>query len=102
MSRSEFSQWYADRKWRAIRKAQLQREPLCRFCQRVSRVTVASIADHIEPHRGDRQKFWTGELMSLCGTCHSSTKQRMEAGKRVGCDVNGLPLDSEHHWGKAG
>lgn len=80
VSKSEFSNWYADRRWRAKRDALLAREPLCRFCAARGRVTPATIADHIEPHRGDRHKFWYGELQALCATCHSSTKQRIENG----------------------
>ena len=92
MARSKYSQWYADRRWRAKRAEQLQREPLCRFCRERGHLTPATIADHIEPHRGDLERFWQGELQSLCGTCHSSTKARMEAGRAVGCDVDGVPL----------
>lgn len=58
----------------------------------------ADVVDHIEPHRGDRTAFWTGALQSLCHPCHSSTKQRMEAGKHAGCDADGTPLAPGHHW----
>ena len=56
----------------------------------------ADVVDHIEPHRGDLTAFWQGELQSLCHQCHSGTKQRMENGKSVGCDVDGTPLGG---WG---
>lgn len=93
MTRGKYSAWYADRRWRAKRAAQLQREPLCRYCQQLGQITAATVADHIEPHRGDRKKFWSGALMSLCGSCHSSTKQREEAGSaRNGCDTDGWPV----------
>lgn len=92
MSRSKYSQWYATRQWRAIRAEQLQREPLCRFCMEAGRLTPANTVDHVTPHRGDRIAFWTGALQSLCATCHSSTKQRMEAGKGAGCDAEGWPI----------
>jgi 5-methylcytosine-specific restriction enzyme A len=26
----------------------------------------ATICDHVEPHRGDVNKFWLGPFMSLC------------------------------------
>lgn len=83
MARSQFSHWYCDRKWRAKRAAQLAKEPLCRFCKAEGRVTEAVIADHIVPHRGNKQLFWFGELQSLCAFCHSSTKHRMESGNVV-------------------
>lgn len=68
------------------------REPLCRFCAAHGRVTAATVADHIEPHRGDIAKFWRGELQSLCAHCHNSTKQAMEKSGRIkGCDTDGNP-----------
>ena len=93
MTNSQFSNRYADRKWRSKRAAQLQREPLCRYCERMGRITAATIADHIEPHRGDKVKFWRGALQSLCAECHSSAKQREESGSAPkGCDVDGWPV----------
>lgn len=71
--------WYASARWKALRALQLAREPLCRFHWQASGVTVvATVADHVVPHREDARLFWEGELQSLCATCHSSTKQRQE------------------------
>lgn len=93
MARSKYSQWYTSSRWRKKRATQLQREPICRFCERLGRVEPAVIADHIEPHRGDPIKFWSAELQSLCMTCHSSTKQRMENGKVVqAIGLDGWPI----------
>jgi 5-methylcytosine-specific restriction protein A len=45
------------------------------------RPTIANVADHIEPHRGDDKKFWNPDnLQSLCFTHHNSDKQRIEKG----------------------
>ena len=96
--RSEFSQWYADRRWRAKRALQLQIEPLCQFCRERGLLKPADVADHIEPHKGDRERFWNGELQSLCHACHSGTKQRMERSGKLGCDVNGDPYMPGEHW----
>lgn len=71
---------YGTYRWQIIRAAQLQGEPLCRFCIDRGIVTPAKVADHIEPHKGDPDKFWNGELQSLCAPCHSSDKQRIERG----------------------
>ena len=91
---SKYSQWYAKPRWREKRTRQLQRQPLCVFCERMGRTTPATIADHIEPHRGDLHKFWHGDLMSLCATCHSSVKQRMENGKAVvQVGLDGWPIE---------
>jgi hypothetical protein len=36
------------------------------MCLSEGKIVAARIADHIEPHRGDPIKFWTGALQSLC------------------------------------
>ena len=41
-------------------------------------VTPAPICDHVEPHKGDVIKVWTGELQSLCLDCHLVTKRQIE------------------------
>ena len=93
MGKSAYSNWYADRRWRAKREAQLQREPLCRFCEQLGRFTAATVADHIVPHRGDLHAFWYGALQSLCGHCHSSVKARIENGSApIGVDDEGWPI----------
>ena len=82
---------YKTRRWKALRIAQLQREPLCRMC--APKVTPATIADHIKPHRGNLNGFWHGQLQSLCASCHSGAKQSLEkSGKVRGCDENGIPF----------
>ena len=91
--------WYKTPEWRARSKDQLQREPWCRFCAARGLRVPARIADHIDPHRGDPVKFWSGLLQSLCGSCHSSVKQRIErAADRPGCGLDGLPIDPSHPW----
>lgn len=77
---------------------------------------AADVVDHIVPPKladaiasGDhaviaaaRALFWdTKNWQSLCKFHHDSTKKRLEiSGKRVGCDINGRPLDPNHHWNK--
>ena len=70
-----------DYQWQKRRLRQLQEHPLCAMCQAKTppRVTLARIADHIVPHRGDLALF-AGPLQSLCRSCHSSAKQREEWG----------------------
>jgi 5-methylcytosine-specific restriction endonuclease McrA len=90
---------YKTARWRKLRAQQLIEEPLCRYCDQAGKVTPATVADHVIPHRGDEAKFWGGELQSLCAACHSSAKQREEiTGKVIGCDADGWPLDPDHHW----
>lgn len=87
-------------RWQKRRAHQLLIEPLCRMCQARGRVTAATVADHVVPHRGDPVLF-EGPLQSLCAKCHNSIKQRMEKSGRVqGCDEKGLPLDPSHAWNR--
>lgn len=88
MTKPAHDRWYKTYRWQQVRKRQLDREPLCRICH--PRLTIATICDHIEPHRGDVEKFWSGPFQSLCKPCHDSTKQREEGGskprQRIGAD----------------
>jgi 5-methylcytosine-specific restriction endonuclease McrA len=60
-------------------------------------VTAASVADHVEPHRGDFAKFWLGDLQSLCKTCHDRDKRYLERrGHDRHIDRHGWPTDPRH------
>lgn len=78
----KWREWYTHSRWRTIRAAHLKSEPLCRFCKSLGVVTEASIVDHVEPHEGDRDKFFAGPFQSLCKDHHDSTKKRMENAAR--------------------
>ncbi|MEX5576781.1 hypothetical protein [Pseudophaeobacter sp. A-200-2] len=72
--------WYASKGWRGKggrRLTQLDAEPLCRLCPDHSK-QLATVADHVVPHRDDYGLFWFGALQSLCKSCHDSKKQRAE------------------------
>jgi len=79
-----FSHLYSHRRWRTLRAQQLEREPLCRMCSAQDRTTVATVCDHVEPHRGDMVKFWSGPFQSLCKACHDGDKQRQEKSRPGG------------------
>jgi len=91
---SKWSHLYNDVQWRKLRARQLRDEPLCRMCKARGQITLATICDHIEPHKGDLVKFWSGPFMSLCAEHHSSDKQRIENGRKpkpyIGLD--GFPI----------
>jgi len=92
---------YQTTRWRRKAKNQLNREPLCKLCAMLGRDTPGTVADHIEPHHGNADKFWNGELQSVCAPCHSAVKAMQERhGYSQGCDVNGNPLDPSHPWAK--
>lgn len=68
-------------KWQQARLQHLQQQPLCVYCERQGRITAASVVDHKIPHRGDMNLFWDrANWQSLCSACHSSVKQKEEAG----------------------
>ena len=55
-----------------LRPGQLLREPYCRECARHGVRTRATDVDHIQPHKGDWQRFTDrSNLQSLCHSCHS-------------------------------
>ena len=89
--------WYTLNRWRKIAKWQLRNEPLCRLCQNRGLVRPATIADHIEPHRGDINKFWFGKLQSLCFDCHNTVKQGIEQrGFDTAVGADGWAIDPKH------
>ena len=88
---------YDRQRWQNLRRHQLMTHPLCKFCLEQGKVEPATVADHIEPHNDNINKFWTGKLQSLCASCHSGAKQQIEVqGFANGCGVDGLPLDRNH------
>jgi 5-methylcytosine-specific restriction enzyme A len=90
-----YRRWYKSAQWLAIRKQQLALEPLCRMCAAVGRVTPANTADHVEPHRGDRESFFAGPFQSLCHSHHSSDKQAIERGGKPKVEIgrDGWPIE---------
>ncbi|EJZ7017196.1 HNH endonuclease [Salmonella enterica] len=103
-------------KWDRARLVFLREHPLCVMCQEQGRVVLATVVDHIKPHRlkeALRSKdpasialaqklFWDRKnWQGLCKPHHDSTKQRMEkSGRIVGCNADGIPLDPGSHWHK--
>ncbi len=79
----EWFRWYATSKWRSLRKRHLAGEALCVMCKAEGVLTVATVVDHITPHKGDLALFWNpANLQSLCQSHHSSDKQRIEHGSK--------------------
>jgi len=88
-------------RWQKARLSWLRDNPLCADHLKRGAVVPATVVDHIVPHRGDTELFWDRDnWQSLCKRCHDSHKQRTEkSGTAVGCDLSGIPLDPNHHWG---
>jgi hypothetical protein len=85
------------RRWKRRARLQLMKEPLCAMCEKEGKIVAAQVADHIEPHRGDINKFWMGRLQSLCAAHHNSSKQQKECnGFSTEIGADGWPLDRRH------
>jgi 5-methylcytosine-specific restriction protein A len=79
-------------RWDKARATFLRHHPLCRMCERESRVTAATVVDHVVPHRGDQVLFWdTGNWQPLCKQHHDSTKQRDERSTAAPIGLDGWP-----------
>ena len=97
----EYRRWYKTPEWRGIRLHQLADHPLCANCEKHGRITSATVCDHVDPHRGDRVKFFSGPFQSLCDEepwrCHSKVKQRAERlGFSPAVGADGFPIDPMH------
>ena len=95
---SKLDHLYDTARWRRLRAHQLREHPLCRFClEGRGMVTLATVADHVIAHKGDINKFWLGELQSLCHQCHVSTKAFIEQrGYSPMVGLDGYPVDKNH------
>jgi 5-methylcytosine-specific restriction enzyme A len=103
MAERSWQHFYDTGFWHRRRKLLLTRHPLCKFCLDRGVVTVATVADHVERHNGDWNKFVLGKLQSLCADCHNSSKRLIEIrgyDKAVGDD--GWPVDPRHPANKRG
>ena len=88
--------------WQRRRKLQLAEHPLCAFCLKRAVVTPATVVDHVEPHKGDWNKFVLGELQSLCANCHNRHKHIVEIrGHSFEVGDDGWPIDPNHPANRA-
>lgn len=69
--------------WRKARAHFLRAHPLCMCadCARDSLLTVASVVDHVRPHRGDVRLFWDqANWQALSKPCHDRKTAREDGG----------------------
>ena len=58
---------YNTTRWQKLRRVVIAAHPVCQVCGK----EVATVVDHIKPHRGDPELFFTPEnLQALCKPCH--------------------------------
>lgn len=93
-----YRKMYRTAQWQSLRCSRLSAEPLCRACALKGLIIVATVVDHVKPHRGDAALFFDiSNTQSLCAPCHDIDKGHIEAhgfSKAVGTD--GYPTDPLH------
>lgn len=96
--------WYKSPRWSGPggrRQLQLAKIPWCEPCEKDGKATVATVVNHVIPHRGDPYLFWHGALESVCKHCHDSKIQSAEAaGFRPDLDDDGWPVDPAHPFNR--
>jgi 5-methylcytosine-specific restriction endonuclease McrA len=86
---------FSTRKGRAVRIAQLRREPRCEACLSLGVITAATTVDHIIMLQDGGSPFDPANLRSLCDSHH---KVRHGARPKVRIDAKtGLPLPGQDH-----
>lgn len=89
--RETWRAWYWRKSWFSLRDAQLRSEPLCETCLNNDLIVAAEVVHHIEPHRGDWEKFSDPKnLASVCKRCHDGEIQR---GERAGWTAHAWQID---------
>lgn len=92
--------------WQRLRRAKLDRDPLCHACRLRGRPVMADTVDHVVAIADGGHPFPDFDgLMSLCERCHNDKtnavdrQDRHGSGRRFkGCDVNGNPIDPADAW----
>ena len=58
-------------KWQRERRKFLESNPFCVKCYEEGHITMATVVDHIVPHRGDHYLMWSDtNWQALCKPCH--------------------------------
>lgn len=99
---TQYRGWYQLKAWQQARRAQLSREPLCSRCKTLGYVVLATVVNHIIPHKGDWFLFISStNHESTCKPCHDSHIQSYErTGIIKGSTPEGRPRDPSHPWNR--
>lgn len=77
------SKFYNSRVWRKTRALWLEKQPMCKHCERNGLTTAANVVDHILPISQGGDKLNDRNFQSLCKKCHDK-KSASESGKNRG------------------
>jgi 5-methylcytosine-specific restriction enzyme A len=78
---------------RKDREIYLEEHPLCERCEKKGIIKPAFILHHKNWNQENRSR---DNFEALCNDCHEIEHNR----KSEGCDVNGIPLNKNHHWNR--
>lgn len=70
-------------RWQRYRLTFLAEHPLCECgdCRKYNRLWVATVVDHVIPHRGNLGLFWDPENhQAMAKTCHDRKTAREDGG----------------------
>lgn len=68
-------------RWQKYRENYLKQHPLCVKCLEEGKITIATVVDHITPHKGDIVLFWRVENhQALCKRCHDIKTVKEDGG----------------------
>ncbi|NIO42218.1 MAG: HNH endonuclease [Burkholderiales bacterium] len=74
--------WYSLKIWADLRRAQLDKKPLCEKCESKGYVVRANTVDHIKPFKNDWWLFTDPDnLQSLCKICHDRKTYKESLGR---------------------
>ena len=75
----EWFKLYNNKRWRAYRRMFLAAHPLCINFEECH--NEATVVDHIEPHKGDWDKFWDqSNHRAMCKRCHDKATAMYDGG----------------------
>ena len=85
--------------WRKVRQRVLRRDKgQCQHCLGQGRYVPGTEVDHIQG-KAEGGSDSMDNLQLLCTPCH---RAKTNGSKRAPCTLQGIPLDVNHHWNKAG
>lgn len=68
-------------KWQQAREGFLRAHPLCALHELKGLIVLATVVDHIVPHRGDKFAFWQRKnWQPLCKPCHDQKTAEEDGG----------------------
>lgn len=90
---------YGSRRWQVFRLEALKRDGFkCTRCSSRHRLVV----DHVLDVRSHPElALVLHNVRTLCAGCDNKRhREKGHSGRPWGCDVNGVPLDPQHHWNR--